>query len=402
MRKHLLSLALLASVVGGCRHEEEAPKAVLPEALPSQSFRRDWAANLQLDAGDGIDRVFVREDMVIAYTKKRNAYVMNKAGGVIRFSTFISKGTVKPHAPVVLKERIVFPTDSTLELYRRSDGKFERSYHVESSIGTNAVPWTNGSRLFFGADSPVSGRLVAIETAPSDYKPVTQKWELMSTHGQAINSAPAFHAGIVYASFNDGEVYAVNADSRQPIWSTSTGQTFQTYGPVTAALRVDDFGLYVPSTDSKLYCLDRTQGKKKWEYFAGDSLRSDPEVTATMVYLPVTGKGIVAIDKLNGPPIREPRWICKDAVKLVSEDEKYAYFSRADNIVIAVDKVTGEQRFTSKRNDLVTFATNTKDGIIYAGTKEGQVIAITPVLKPGNVGEIAMDIVVPVEILAMQ
>jgi outer membrane protein assembly factor BamB len=197
-------------------------------------------------------------------------------------------------------------------------------------------------------------------------------------------------------------VYAVNGDNREPIWATSTGQVFQTYGPVTAALRADDFGVYVPSTDSKFYCLDKTQGRVKWQYFAGSSLRDDPEVTATMVYLPVLGRGIVAIDKLNGPAIREPRWICKDAKQLVSEDEKYAYFARADNIVIAIDKQTGEQRFTSKRNDLVAFATNTKDGIIYAGTKTGELIAITPVLKPGNVGEIAMDNSRPVEMLAMK
>jgi len=70
--------------------------------------------------------------------------------------------------------------------------------------------------------------------------------------------------------------------------------------------------------------------------------------------------------------------------------------------VIAIDKQTGEQRFTSKRNDLVAFATNTKDGTIYAATASGQVIAITPVLKPGNVGEIAMDDARVVDVVAMR
>jgi outer membrane protein assembly factor BamB len=401
VRKHLLlSVTLASSLLAGCQ-QTKAPVVELPEAIPAQSFRRDWAANLQLDKGDAIDRLFVREDIVFVYTQKNMAFALNKAGGVIRFSAMISDSIVKPHPPIVLKERIVFPTDSTLEIYRR-DGLFERSFRLSSSVRTDAVGWTGGSRVFFGVDSPGSGRLISVETSPGQYKPVSEKWALMSSRGEAINSAPAFYTGVVYASFDDGEVYAVNADNRQPIWSTSTGQTFKTYGPVNAALRVDDFGLYVPSTDSKLYCLDKTQGKKKWEYYAGTSLRSDPEVTATMVYLPVTGRGIVAIDKLNGPAIREPRWICKDAVKLVSEDEKYAYFSRADNIIIAIDKLTGEQRFTSKRTDLVAFATNTKDAIIYAGTKDGQVIAITPVLKPGNVGEIAMDNARPMNVLAMR
>lgn len=400
MKKHLLSLALLAGTVAGCQQTKPKVSGV-PEPLPAQSFKRDWAANLQLNKDDSIDRVFVREDLVFVYSKKHMAYAVNKAGGVIRFTAFLTDSTVQPHPPVVLKERIVFPTDSTLEVYRR-DGQFERSYRTNASLRTDAVGWPGGSRLYFGVDSPGEGRLVAVDTAPGTYKPVNEKWQLMSTKGKSISSAPAFNAGVVYASFEDGMVYAVNGDNREPIWATSTGQVFQTYGPVTAALRADDFGVYVPSTDSKFYCLDKTQGRVKWQYFAGSSLRDDPEVTATMVYLPVLGRGIVAIDKLNGPAIREPRWICKDAVKLVSEDEKYAYFARADNIVIAIDKQTGEQRFTSKRNDLVAFATNTKDGTIYAGTKGGELIAITPVLKPGNVGEIAMDLSRPVEVLAMR
>jgi outer membrane protein assembly factor BamB len=286
-------------------------------------------------------------------------------------------------------------------LYRR-DGQFERSFKTSSSLRTNAVGSPTGSRVFFGVDTPGAGRMVAVETLPGQYRPVNQKWELMSAYGAAVNSAPATMVGVVYVAFVDGMVYAVNQDNRQSIWETSTGPTFKTYGPVEADLRVDDFGVYVPSTDSKLYCLDKTQGKVKWTYHAGSSLRGTPDVTATMIYVPVTGRGIVAIDKINGPKEREPKWIVADAVKLVSEDEKYAYFQRKDNLVVAIEKATGEQKFTSKRTDLVAFATNTKDATIYAATKDGQVLAITPVLKAGNVGEIALDAAVPVGAMAMR
>lgn len=390
MRKHLLTLALAASVIGGCQHRDTGPaNAGAVEPLPMQSFKRDWAADLELK-DDPITRVFLREDLVVAYTKKNMAYVLNRAGGAVRFSAKIGDTTIPPLEPVVLKERVIFPTDATLEMYRR-DGRFERSYKTLSSPRTNVVGQRDGSRVFFGADARNAGRVVAVETLPGQYKPVNQKWELMADHAAPIYSAPAVNAGIVYVAFGNGEVYAVNQDNRQAIWSTSTGQTFKTYGPVQADLRADEFGVYVPSTDSKFYCLDKTQGKVKWQYFAGSSLRATPAISATMVYLPVTGRGVVAIDKINGPAVREPKWAVKDAVKLVAEDEKYAYFHRADNVVIAIEKATGEQKFTSKRTDLVAFATNTKDSTIYAATKDGQVMAIVPVLKPGNMGELALD-----------
>jgi hypothetical protein len=400
LRKHLLSIALAASVMGGCQHREAAPAASSVEPLPMQSFKRDWMADLELK-GDSITRVFLREDVVVAYTKSNMAYVLNRAGGVVRFAAKMTDSTVPPLEPVVLKERVIFPTDATLEIYRR-DGRFERSYKTQSSPRTNVVGQRDGSRVFFGVDTRNSGRVVAIETLPGQYKPVNQVWELMSDHGAPLYSAPAVNAGIVYAAFGDGEVFAVNQDNRQPIWSTSTGQTFKTYGPVQADLKADDFGVYVPSKDSKFYCLDKTQGRQKWEYFAGSSLRMTPAISATMVYLPVTDRGVVAIDKINGPAVREPKWIVRDAVKLVAEDEKYAYFHRADNVVIAIDKASGEQKFTSKRTDFVAFATNTKDSTIYAATKGGQVMAIVPVLKPGNMGELALDRATPVDVMAMR
>jgi outer membrane protein assembly factor BamB len=379
--------AATALLVGGCATEKKTAEAPLSETINAQSFKRQWAAPLDLK-DDPIERVFVKEDVVVAYTKKNQAYVLNKSGGAIRFSAKISDSRLPAHEPVILKERMVFPTDSTLEIYKR-DGRFERSYKTTSSLRTNAVGAPNGSRIFFGVDSPLAGRVVCVETLPGQYKPVDQKWELMSNRAAPIDSAPAVMTGVAYVAFEDGAVYAVNQDTRASIWETSFGPTFQTYGPVTADLRVDDFGLYVPSTDTKFYCLDKTQGRQKWAYFAGAPLRETPQVTATMVYLPVRGRGIVAIDKLNGPPNREAKWVVKDAIKLVAEDEKYAYLQRSDNLITAVDKQTGEQRFTSRRSDLVAFATNTKDSTIYAAAKDGTVMAIVPVLKAGDVGQVA-------------
>ena len=58
--------------------------------------------------------------------------------------------------------------------------------------------------------------------------------------------------------------------------------------------------------------------------------------------------------------------------------------------MVARDKKTGEVKFTSRRHDLDVFATNTlkEDGVVYAATKAGRIIAIKPILKPGVVGEV--------------
>ena len=58
--------------------------------------------------------------------------------------------------------------------------------------------------------------------------------------------------------------------------------------------------------------------------------------------------------------------------------------------------------FTNRRRDLVAFASNPrdKDGMIYASTRDGQVVAIRPVLRPGDVGETAWVPVAPEAVAA--
>jgi hypothetical protein len=91
LKKHLLTLALAASVMGGCQHKEAPPATSGQiETLPAQSFKRDWKADLELK-DDSVSRVFVREDVVIAYTKKNMAYVLNKGSGVVRFTAQVSR-----------------------------------------------------------------------------------------------------------------------------------------------------------------------------------------------------------------------------------------------------------------------------------------------------------------------
>ncbi|MEZ0267398.1 MAG: PQQ-binding-like beta-propeller repeat protein [Phycisphaerae bacterium] len=395
-----LTAGVLGVLAAGCGPHAKpggnAAATVVAEPIPAQSFKREWAADLKI-GNDAVDRMFVSEDLLFVYTKSNTAYVMNRASGRVRFFDKVTTSKLPPHPPVVLKERIVFPTSSTLEVYRRDGLGKERSFSTKSSLRTNAVGWPGGSRVYYGVDTPGAGRMTATETLPGDYKPVREVWELMSTKGAAINSAPTVWAGVVYVAFDDGEVYAVNGENRATIWATSTGTTFKTFGPVNADLRSDEYGVYVPSTDTKFYCLERGSGRKKWEYFAGHPLTANPETTLTTVYLPVSQLGMVAIDKTQGGAVREPKWVVRDMTRFLAEDEKHAYFQRNDNTIVAVDKASGEQRFTNRRRDLVAFASNPrdKDGTIYAATREGLVVAIRPVLKPGDVGETAWVPVTP-------
>jgi hypothetical protein len=46
--------------------------------------------------------------------------------------------------------------------------------------------------------------------------------------------------------------------------------------------------------------------------------------------------------------------------------------------------------FESDREDFTVFGSNKKDAMIYAGFADGSFMAVTPVLKPGQIGELVM------------
>jgi hypothetical protein len=389
--------ACLALSAAGCRGNKK-PAQGTGEGLPLQVFARQWATDLTLGR-DTLRTLHVREDTLFAYTAGGRAVSLARDSGSVQFSRPIKGGGTALHAPVVMNEKVelptdretttatpvVFPTATTLEVLEKGTGRFIRSVGLKFSIRSDAAG--RGGMLYLGAAERGSSRAAALDIR-EPYVPV--RWELM-TPGAAVSAAPALWEDAVYFGGEDGNVYAVSAADREPIWPLA-GHVFKTGGPIVGNLTADADSVYVASTDYKLYVLNRNNGRLRWQYFGSNALRTGPAVTSDTVYQYVPGTGLVALDKAQGEFMRKPRWVAEDATQLLAQDDRNAYVRTKNNRIAARDKKTGEVRFTSQRKDLTVFGTNLvkEDGMIYAGTKSGRVIAIRPVLKPGTVGEVVM------------
>jgi hypothetical protein len=248
--------------------------------------------------------------------------------------------------------------------------------------------------IYFGSVGPHGGLVEAFDVGA----PYTlQKWEFLTNDGAAVTAGTAVYNGVIYSADEHGEIDAVSSE-RQQLWDTENGE-FQT-GPVAADLKVDESGLYIASKDSKLSCVNRATGKLKWQFFAGTPLAESPVTTNDTVYQYVPGQGMAALDKISGAFNRSPRWIYPTATQFLAQDEKYAYLAdprypadekeQSGFAIIAVDKQTGKEAFESEHKDFSIFGTNHKDSTIYGGFPDGKFFAITPVLKPGQIGELVM------------
>ncbi len=395
MRKQLLTLILGFSVLSGCHSKPYVAPPVAP--LQANTFKRQWMTPLAMQGGEEATSLFVREKNLYIYSDRHVAYPVDKATGVPALSMPIPErlGTMRP--PVDASEKagaradqtlevVVVPTDKTLEVFNRKGG-YLSSLPLSYAMGSSAV--ANGSMVYSGANFPDSGRLVAEDlNKPYGGAP---RWNVRPENNVAISAAPVVQQGIVYAAFQDGTVMAVSEERADPIWQPLPGMVFSTAASVVADLKADEYGIYVASTDTKLVCLDRANGKVKWQYFAGRALTDAPVATANSVFQVVRGQGIVAIDKMAGEYNRKEKWHVADARQFLSSDDKFAYLTDKNNRIIAVDKQTGQVAFTSKRSDLRIFGTNIKDATIYAATADGRVFAIMPVLKGGQVGELVLE-----------
>ena len=375
MRKTLLTLLVsAAALVVGCQSNKEQG---ITELSPS-NFRAVWTRNLNLQ--DAAPReLYVRENMLFVYTTQNMVYELDRKSGDVGFVIHAADpgATVKP--PVFNEGSVIIPTDQTLDYYNLK-GYRTRSLNLHDPIRSGVAADKRGT--YAGVDSSNGGaRIVCIEaTHPAS----PYRWELL-TKGVVV-STPATYEGVVFAGSDDGNVYAVDYD-RVPAWAALKG-VFSTAGPIRGDITAEKSGVYVASADSKLYCLDPRDGKIRWQYYAGFPLFDSPAVTAGAVYMSVRDHGVVALDKGEGAFNRHARWSVPGTTRFLAEDDQYAFLLGKDNVVIAVDKKTGEQKFTSKRNDLVAFAVNTTDGVIYAATKKGKIVAAVAVKRHGEVGEL--------------
>ena len=103
--------------------------------------------------------------------------------------------------------------------------------------------------------------------------------------GGWVLAAPVVVDGVVYVGSDDGNLYALPADSSQPLWSFQTGDAIRSV-PTLA-----DGAVYFGSNDNHVYALDAATGEELWRYDTGDWAQRSPAVGDGMAYFPARGEG---------------------------------------------------------------------------------------------------------------
>jgi outer membrane protein assembly factor BamB len=375
----LIATASAISLAGCASPPVAAPPVADVQYVPAGSFVKQWEAPLDL-RGAQVASMTVRKDDLFLYTTNNDVYVLNRKAGTLEY--IIGEVTTpgdRLRPPVVLKDQVIFPTTRTLERYSKR-GRLIQSVELGFNSTSNAVG--DAENVFVGIDAP-GGRIAEYDLS----EPVNNlRWMLVTG---PILATPAAGDGLCIAASGDGVVHALTAD-RAAQWPTDNS-SFATGGPIVADIVLDAGGVYVASTDSRLYVLEKLTGHLRWQYFSPAPLREAPMVTHDMVYLPVSGLGVVGLSKSKGAYNRMPLWNCGDATEPLAADADLVYLATTNGALMAVDKKTGAEKFRSAPTGFTVFAPNSVDAMSYCASADGHVYAISPATTAGTVGAALPD-----------
>ncbi|HKS04086.1 MAG TPA: PQQ-binding-like beta-propeller repeat protein [Chthoniobacterales bacterium] len=221
---------------------------------------------------------------------------------------------------------------------------------ISGSVVLFAAFWVasaiDGQSMFRG-DAVHSGTFSG--PAPRQFHRV--KWKFPT--GDRVISSPVFKDKVVYFGGDDGNVYAVDAETGHQIWKRATG------GPAPCTPAIADGSVYIGSYDGKFYALNAQTGAVKWKFATGGERRFE-------------ARGLHGMQPKN-QTIADPFDTFLSSPVVANGT---VYFGSGDGNVYALDSATGDLRWKFKTGDVVHASPALADGVVFFGSWDSYFYAV--------------------------
>lgn len=209
------------------------------------------------------------------------------------------------------------------------------------------VPCMGNAQSMFRGDAAHSGNYAG--KGPRTFHQV--KWKFPT--GSRIVSSPVQLDKTIYFGGDDGNVYAVDADSGRQVWKHATG------GPVASTPAITKDIVYAVSYDGKLHALDRKNGHTLWKFATGGERHFE-------------AKGLHGVQPRN-QTIADPYDMFLSS-PLVADGA--VFFGSGDGNIYSVDAKSGDLRWKFQTGDVVHASPAYADGVVYIGSWDSFLYAL--------------------------
>lgn len=185
----------------------------------------------------------------------------------------------------------------------------------------NRVKWQFHTRGMVIGSPAVAGALVYVGSDDGNFYAIdaqsgAQRWKFEVK--SRVPSTPAIAGGVVYFTAYDGNVYALDAVSGAVKWKFQTGGERRFAGKhlhgtqPAAETMPDPFDCYLSSPvvwngavyfgsgDGNVYALDAASGALKWKFKTGDVVHASPAIADGTVFIGSWDSYFYAIDAASG------------------------------------------------------------------------------------------------------
>lgn len=298
-------------------------------------------------------------------------YALNPATGAKKWE--FATGDFIWAAPALGADGTVYVKSDDGQLYALNpDGTLKWKFPVPGDTYSAPVIGTDGTVY---VASPGDSALYAVN--PDG----TRQWRV--SLGATVYATPALGAdGTIYLGNYDGRFFALRPDGTER-WHVDTGS------PLSGSAVVDAAGtVYFGSYDQKLHALDGATGVQKWEYLAGDVIRTTAPVLADdgTIYIGSDDGLLHALDatgKLRrtyatAAPIYSTPLLAAGRLYVSSSDAKLYAFDTGNNLARAPWPMTGQNpRRLARATELPGIPTFTTQPVAPAGVSAGSATALT-------------------------
>jgi outer membrane protein assembly factor BamB len=215
-----------------------------------------------------------------------SAYVPLRDGRVV--SVDLGSGAVRWTAsvaaiasPAAGNGLALVATADAIEAFQEADGK--PAWRLPLDRRVTAPLFTQSGWLIAALEG---GTLAAVRVADGH-----EMWR--RELGAAVQTAPAAEGDHLFVSIADGRVAAIAVQTGQPVWQRRLN------GPPARPLAVVD-RLFVGSADNFFYSIDRRDGDIKWRWRTGADIVGTAALDERQVYFASLDNVLRALDRFNG------------------------------------------------------------------------------------------------------
>jgi len=358
----LVALFALCFLYSGTVAAGDSDRLVSPELLGHAGLKIVWESQLPIKKAETLEQLTLLGERVYAISSRNYVVSMNKDTGKNVFSRTVAPEGFPIAGLVLYDDTILCVGGSKLEELDAESGARLRQVDVGFGVTSPAV---RNRGFFYVAGTDNRMHVYRAEDR-------VQTFEAAAENDSTITSIVADDDFVVFAT-DAGNVISVAPDAPRRLWQ------FKASEGIAGKVVKDWMSLFFASEDTNVYRLDIVGLPEKtrlvWKYQAAAALERAPRVTQDVVYQPVRGKGMTAIDRETGSRL----WRVPGGVELLAEAAGRAYVITEGEKLVVMDNAEAKRLYSVNFAEVTVYASNTGDGKFYIADKRGRVVCLQPV-----------------------